>query len=97
MASSEVLDIDKMGMDVAYAKAKKSYDEGGVPIGAALVHHGDGREPSVIGAGHNERVQKQSPILHGEIAALENAGRLKPDVYRNSTMVSLLRSMATSS
>ena len=95
--ASTALDTDKMGMEVAYAKAKKSYGEGGVPIGAALVHHRDGGEPSVIGAGHNERVQKQSPIFHGEIAALENAGRLKPDVYRNSTMVSLLQSMATSS
>ena len=46
------------------------------------------REPSVVGAGHNERIQKQSPILHGETSALENAGRLKPNVYRNSTMVS---------
>ena len=91
MASgSQVADMDKMGMEVAYAKAKKSYDEGGVPIGAALVHcgKGNGGEPSVVGAGHNERIQKQSPILHGETSALEDAGRLKPNVYRNSTMVS---------
>ena len=87
-SASQVADMDKMGMEAAYAKAKKSYDEGGVPIGAALVHHGGGGEPTVIGAGHNERIQKQSPIIHGETSALENAGRLKPDVYRNSTMVS---------
>ncbi|KAI1787662.1 cytosine deaminase [Ganoderma leucocontextum] len=93
--ASQVLDMDsdKMGMEVAYANAKKSYDEGGVAIGAALVHHGDGGggEPArVVGAGHNKRIQKQSPVLHGEIAALENAGRLKPDVYRNSTMYTTL-------
>ncbi|PIL30025.1 hypothetical protein GSI_07937 [Ganoderma sinense ZZ0214-1] len=91
MASkSQLADMDRMGMSVAYAKAKKSYDEGGVPIGAALVHHGSGDEPRVVGAGHNERIQKQSPILHGETSALENAGRLKPDVYRNSTMYTTL-------
>ena len=89
-SASQVADMDRMGMEVAYAKAKKSYDEGGVPIGAALVHcgNGNGGEPSVVGAGHNERIQKQSPILHGETSALENAGRLKPNVYRDSTMVS---------
>ncbi|KAM5536357.1 hypothetical protein V8D89_009955 [Ganoderma adspersum] len=91
MASgSQVADMDKMGMEVAYAKAKKSYDEGGVPIGAALVHHGNGGEVSVVGAGHNERIQKQSPILHGETSALQDAGRLKPNVYRNSTMYTTL-------
>lgn len=87
--ASPVSDMDRMGMKVAYTNAKKSYDEGGVPIGAALVYHGGDSEPRVVGAGHNARVQKNSPILHGETAALENAGRLKPDTYRNSTMVSL--------
>lgn len=90
-----LVDSDKMGMDVAYANAQKSFDEGGVPIGAALVHHGDAGgdsnhtgEPRIVGQGHNQRVQKGSAILHGETAALENAGRLKPEVYRRSTMVS---------
>ncbi|EJF58507.1 cytosine deaminase [Dichomitus squalens] len=82
--------MDRLGMEVAYANAKKSYDEGGVPIGAALVYHGGDGEPRVVGEGHNARVQKNSPILHGETAALENAGRLKPDVYRNSTMYTTL-------
>ena len=79
-------DVDKIGMDAAFVHAKKSYDEGGVPIGAALVYHGGG-ETRILGHGHNQRIQKASPILHGEKAALENAGRLKPEVYRNSTMV----------
>ncbi len=87
-SASATTRADEMGMDVAFANAKKSYDEGGLPIGAALVYHG-GEEPRVVGQGHNQRIQKASPILHGETAALENAGRLKREVYRNSTMVSL--------
>ncbi len=89
-ASVTLTDTDRMGIDVAYANARTSFDAGGVPIGAALVYHGDGgaREPRILGQGHNERVQKGSAILHGEIAALEDAGRLKAEVYRNSTMVS---------
>ncbi|RPD56257.1 cytidine deaminase-like protein [Lentinus tigrinus ALCF2SS1-7] len=88
-ASANIVHADTMGMDVAFANAKKSYEEGGVPIGAAIVYHG-GSEPRVVGQGHNQRVQKASPILHGETAALENAGRLKPEVYRNSTMYTTL-------
>ncbi|RDX41126.1 cytidine deaminase-like protein [Lentinus brumalis] len=89
-SASATTRADEMGMDVAFANAKKSYDEGGLPIGAALVYHG-GEEPRVVGQGHNQRIQKASPILHGETAALENAGRLKPEVYRNSTMYTTLR------
>ena len=78
---------DAAGLEVAYKQAKKSYEEGGVPIGGALIRI-EGSEIVVLGQGHNERVQKASPILHGETSALENAGRLKADVYRNCTMVS---------
>ncbi|KZT00878.1 cytosine deaminase [Laetiporus sulphureus 93-53] len=60
---------------------RKSYSEGGVPIGAAIV------SSACIGQGHNQRVQEASPILHGETAALKDAGRLKAEVYRKSTMV----------
>ncbi len=89
-SASPIAAADKMGMDVAFENARKSYDEGGVPIGAALVYHGGpGEKPRVVGQGHNQRIQKSSPILHGEMAALENAGRLKSDVYRNLTMVSI--------
>ncbi|KAI0641227.1 cytidine deaminase-like protein [Trametes meyenii] len=93
-------DVDRLGFEAAYAQAKKSYDEGGVPIGAALVWHGSGASedgegpdrsgPRVLGQGHNERVQKGSPILHGETAALDDAGRLKAGVYRNATMFTTL-------
>ncbi|KAI0757755.1 cytosine deaminase [Daedaleopsis nitida] len=86
-------DADRLGIEAAYANARKSFDEGGVPIGAALVYHGGrgGSEPRIVGQGHNQRIQRGSAILHGETAALENAGRLKPEVYRNSTMYTTLR------
>ena len=54
----------------ALKEAQKGYDEGGIPIGSILVHQG-----KVIGRGHNKRVQDGSVILHGEMDALENAGR----------------------
>lgn len=58
------------GMKAAIAEARKGRDEGGIPIGAALMLEGE-----VIATGHNQRVQKDSQILHGEMAAIENAGR----------------------
>ncbi|KAG9311201.1 cytidine deaminase-like protein [Chiua virens] len=87
------LDIDKLGLATALAKARKSYQEGGVPIGAALIYHGGSRNAAsaaVLGCSHNQRIQKSSPTLHAEIAALEDAGRLKADVYKNSTMYTTL-------
>ena len=62
--------MDKF-LQAAYDQAVKSYNEGGIPIGSVLVHNGE-----IIGEGHNQRVQKGSAILHGEMDALENAGRL---------------------
>lgn len=80
---------DKIGMAAAIAQAQKSYNEGGVPIGCALVWHGEpGEEPRLLGAGHNQRIQKGSATLHGGISVFENAGRLKPEVYRKATVVS---------
>ncbi len=93
-----ISDADKLGFEAAFAQAQRSFDEGGVPIGAALVVHDvaeagaggerEGSGPRVIGQGHNERIQKSSAILHGEISALDDAGRQRPSVYRNATMVS---------
>ncbi len=60
-------------MDRAYQQALKSYNEGGCPIGALLVRN-DG---TILGEGHNMRVQGGNPILHGETSALQNAGRQK--------------------
>ena len=62
---------DRAFLEVAIEQARIGRDEGGVPIGAALV--ADGR---VLGAGHNRRVQQGSAIRHGETDALEVAGRL---------------------
>ncbi|KAL4080003.1 cytidine deaminase-like protein [Scleroderma yunnanense] len=83
-------DPDKFGLATALAQARKSYQDGGIPIGAALLYHDPSLQPSdpvVLGCSHNQRIQKSSPTLHAEIAALEDAGRLKADVYRKSTMV----------
>ncbi|KAF2261839.1 cytosine deaminase [Lojkania enalia] len=75
-----------LGFQAALAEAQKGSDEGGVPIGAALVS-ADGK---VLGQGRNMRVQKGSPTLHGEISALENAGRLRAAMYRGATMYTTL-------
>ncbi|MFA5965408.1 MAG: nucleoside deaminase [Sphingomonas sp.] len=53
-----------------YELARKSYDEGGLPIGSVLA-----RGAEVIGEGHNQRVQQGDPIAHGEMDCLRNAGR----------------------
>ena len=76
---------DQEFLDVAIEQARIGRDEGGVPIGAALVV--DGR---VLGAGHNRRVQLDSAIRHGETDALEVAGRLPAAVYRRATMYTTL-------
>ena len=69
----------------AIAEARKGLAEGGIPIGSVLVYR-----DKVIGRGHNQRVQKGSAILHAEMAALENAGRLPASVYAECTIVSTL-------
>ncbi|KAK6460733.1 cytosine deaminase [Scheffersomyces coipomensis] len=77
---------DIKGMEIALEEAKLGYEEGGVPIGGALISE-DG---TVLGRGHNMRFQKDSATLHGEISTLENAGRLKGSVYKNCTMYTTL-------
>jgi len=72
-------------MQAAIDEARKGLAEGGIPIGAVLVH--DGR---IIGRGHNRRVQMGSAIRHGETDALENAGRLPAAVYRESVLYTTL-------
>ena len=69
----------------AIAEARVGRDEGGVPIGAALVVDGQ-----VIAVGHNRRVQEGSAIKHGETDCLEAAGRLPASVYARATMVTTL-------
>ena len=72
-------------MAEAIAEAKLGLDEGGIPIGSVLVIDGD-----IVGRGHNRRVQQGSAILHAEMDALENAGRLSPAAYRSATIYSTL-------
>ena len=69
----------------AIAEAEAGAREGGIPIGAVLVHGG-----RVLGRGHNRRVQRGSAILHGEMDALENAGRQPASVYRESVLYTTL-------
>src|SRR5881296_3133591 len=72
-------------LNAAIEQARKSLSEGGIPIGSVLVHDG-----SIIGQGHNCRVQTGSPIDHGEMNCLRNAGRLPATVYRECTIYSTL-------
>jgi len=69
----------------AVAEAERGRAEGGIPIGAVLVHRG-----TIIGRGHNRRVQQGSATLHGEMDALERAGRRPASVYRESTIYTTL-------
>jgi creatinine deaminase len=69
----------------AIDEARAGRSEGGIPVGSVLVHHG-----TIIGRGHNRRVQKRSAILHGEMDALENAGRQPAEVYRESVLYTTL-------
>jgi cytosine/creatinine deaminase len=72
-------------MQAAIEEAQKGMDEGGIPIGAVLVY-----QNKIIGRGHNRRVQNGSAILHGEMDALENAGRLAATVYRECVLYTTL-------
>ncbi len=72
-------------MQAAIDEAKAGLAEGGIPIGSVLVHEG-----KIIGRGHNMRVQKGDAILHAEMSAIQNAGRLPAKVYAASTLYSTL-------
>jgi len=72
-------------MKAALDEAKRGLAEGGIPIGSVLVHEG-----TVIGRGHNRRVQSGSAVLHAEMDALENAGRQPASVYRQSVLYTTL-------
>jgi cytosine/creatinine deaminase len=68
-------------LQAAIAEARLGASEGGIPIGSVIVYRGE-----IIGRGHNRRLQKGSAILHGEMDALENAGRRPAVAYRESTL-----------
>lgn len=69
----------------AIAEAEQGLREGGIPIGSVIVVR-----DTIIGTGHNRRVQKGSAVLHGEMDALENAGRQPASVYREATLYTTL-------
>jgi len=72
-------------MKAAIKEAEAGLNEGGIPIGSIIVYNG-----KIIGRGHNRRVQKNSVILHGEMDALENAGRQPAAVYKECTLYTTL-------
>ncbi|MDN6303669.1 MAG: nucleoside deaminase [Brachybacterium sp.] len=76
---------DQRFLDLAIEQASTSWDVGGGPIGAVLVHEG-----RVLAAGHNQRVQQESAILHAETDTIERAGRLPASVYRGSVLYTTL-------
>jgi cytosine deaminase len=72
-------------LEEAIAEAEMGLREGGIPIGSVLVYRDD-----IIGRGHNKRIQSGSAILHGEMDALENAGRLPSSIYKKCTLYTTL-------
>ncbi len=72
-------------MQAAIDEARRGEREGGIPIGSVLVHRG-----RIIGRGHNRRVQRGSTVLHGEMDALENAGRQPAAIYRECVLYTTL-------
>jgi cytosine deaminase len=80
-----MLPEDRRLLDIAIEQARLSLSTGGIPIGAVLAAEG-----TVLGAGHNQRIQLGSAIRHGETDALERAGRQPASVYRRSTMYTTL-------
>lgn len=72
-------------LQAAIEEAQQGLAEGGIPIGSVLVHEG-----KILGRGHNRRIQRGSATLHGEMDALENAGRLPAKVYRESVLYTTL-------
>jgi cytosine deaminase len=79
-----MIQMDKF-MKAAIKEAEKGLEECGIPIGSVLVYKG-----KIIGRGHNRRVQNGSVILHGEMDALENAGRHHASVYRECVLYTTL-------
>lgn len=72
-------------LQAAIEEARQGLGEGGIPIGSVIVHR-----DKIIGRGHNRRVQKNSSILHGEMDALESAGRRSAAIYRECVLYTTL-------
>ena len=76
---------DARFLAAAIDEARAGLGEGGIPIGSVIVHRGE-----IIGRGHNRRVQRGSVVLHGEMDALEHAGRRSAAVYRECVLYTTL-------
>ena len=72
-------------LKAAVEEAKLGLRSGGIPIGSVLVIDGQ-----IVGRGHNQRMQRGSPVLHAEMDCLENAGRLAANDYGRSVLYSTL-------
>jgi len=83
VANTTLDSIDKKFMADAWEQAKASFDAGGVPVGSVLV-----RGCSILGRGHNQRVQKGDPTAHGEMDCIRNAGRQQS--YRDTVLYTTL-------
>ena len=77
--------VDQYFMDIALEEAKKGLKEGGIPIGASLAIDG-----KLVSQGHNQRIQLDNPILHGEMDCLQKAGRLRAKDYQKATIYTTL-------
>jgi cytosine/creatinine deaminase len=77
--------MDDLFLKQALEEARTGLAEGGIPIGSVLVI-----DNQIIGRGHNQRIQKGSPVLHAEMDCLENAGRLRPEEYEKATLYTTL-------
>lgn len=85
MVTNLDLSLHQTFLDAAIAEAEIGASEGGIPIGSVIVIDNE-----IVGRGHNRRVQKGSPILHAEMDAIENAGRLTATQYASATLYSTL-------
>lgn len=79
------MENDNYFMGIALEEAEKSLKEGGIPIGAVLVKNNE-----IISKGHNRLIQDDSVILHAEMDAIENAGRLNFQDYQETTLYTTL-------
>lgn len=85
MIETNKLEDDYKFMKEALKEAKKSLNNGGIPIGAVLVKDG-----IIVGRGHNNLLQKKSSILHAEMDCIEKSGRLKGEDYKRCTLYTTL-------
>lgn len=83
ITAEELDSMDTDFMEVARQQAKKSLSQGGIPVGSALV-----RDNQIIGIGHNQRVQKNDAIAHGEMDCIRNAGRQR--TYKDTILYTTL-------